>query len=308
MAEFSYIALVTTPETRTFYMAIAEGTFLLGILIGNTINGFVIDHLGLDTLAYATAGVSVLPAIVILLLVTDVQGSSCQTSWRDIINIKQFFGPFRTVYKKRIGFQRALLNWSFVMYSFPFVSLQIFQSASFLYFVKERGLTMSQYSLFTGLISAMKSFGGPLVVYLVKRLIRPDQFSFAIGCIISQIVAYTIMSIDAIPASMWIGAVLLLTQTSFFALVRALQTRICLKDEPGQLFAFDAIILCIMSGITAIVAKVVYTATLSFWPGLFLALCALLYICAMLVTIVVAYYHDTDSTMNIKLDREGPKT
>ena len=304
MAMLSYVGLVTSQEKRAFYMAIAEGVLLFGVLIGQTINGFIIDDLGLDTMAYITAAVSVLPVIVASVFVTDATSTRHRYTWRDVITLSHMFDAFKTIYRKREGHKRKLLSLCFVMYSLPFVSVCTYMAGSFLYFVKERGITMSEYSIFNGYSSALKSFGGPLVVYLLKRFINPDQFHFAMGCAVSQIFGFTLMSIDIIPDSMWIGVTFIMTQTAYFALIRNLQTTICDKNEYGQLFAFDAILQCVLQSVVGILAKEVYTASLSFWPGLFLALCAFFYLCGMMVTIAVAYYHDKDKSMNTDLHED----
>lgn len=300
MSAFSYVALITPEEKRPFHMAISEGTLLFGVLIGTTINGFIIDDFGLDKLAYITAGITVLPLIITVLFVTDVTSTNHSYTWRDIIGISHILDAFKTVYKKRPGYSRLLLNLSFVMYCFVFLAIQVLMAGSFLYFVKQRGLTYSQYSIFNGYTSAMKSIGGPLVVYIIKRFFKPDDFHFAIGCATSMAIGYTVMSINSIPYSMWIGGTFWLTQTSLFAIIRTTQTTICSKDELGKLFAFDAILQCVLSQTTTIAGKVIYTWSLSFWPGLFLAICAFLIVCSMISIAVYAYFHEKNLALSPK--------
>lgn len=294
----SYLGLITSLETRAIYMAVAEGTVLVGSLVGTLANGFIIDNYGLDTLTYITAGISVLPLIIALVFFTDVVNPSNQsTTWRDVVGFSHVTNVFRTVYRKRPGYQRMLLNLSFVMYALPIMTVNCSIAGSFLYFIKERGLTMSEYSTFDGYRSAVKSFGGPLLVFLLKRFLNPDQFNFAIGCAISQVIGYTIMSIAAIPKSMWIGATFLLTETSYFGLVRALQTWICSDHEFGSFFAFDGILQCFLNNVISILTKEIYSESLLFWPGMFLAICAFFHVCSMIVTSVIAYFYDKDQNM-----------
>lgn len=303
MAVFSYVALVTTPEKRAFYMALSEASLVIGVLIGTLVNGFIIDDLGLDTLAYITAGISVIPMIVSIAFVTDVTSTSHTSSWRDMIGTSHFLDAFKTLYKKREGYSRLLLNLCFLIYSLLFVGTVMYMGGSYLYFVKERGLTMTEYSLFSAYVNVMKGFGGPSLVYVINRVFKPDEFHFAAGCGVSMVIGFIIMSIDAIPHSMWIGGAFMMTQTTFYAIIRDNQTKICSKEELGKLFAFDAIIQVIMTCVTAIVAKEVYTWSLTFWPGLFLALCAFLTICAMVVLNIFTFIHDKDTM--IKASKVG---
>lgn len=292
MAEFSYTALVTTVEKRAFNMAIAEATIVIGLLIGTTINGFIIDDFGLDKLAYVTAGLSTLPLFVSLIFMTDIVDLTHSVNWRSIVGFDHLLGAFRTLYKKRPGYSRLLLNLTFVMYGFLYVSTNFFTSGSFLYFVKERGLTMSEYSLFTGFINLMRGVGGPALIYVINKLFRPDEFHFAMGCAVSAVFGYIIMSIDIFPHSMWVGGVFLSTITTYYSIIRANQTRICSRQEVGKMFAFDALMQVIMGNVTNSLTKEIYAQSLLFWPGLFLAISAFLNICGMASINVFTYFND----------------
>lgn len=290
MASFSYIAYVTPPEKRTVNMAIAEGSLLIGALIGQTANGFIIDDFGLDTLAYITAAVCVLPMLIGLVFMTEAMTITGKTNLKDAIGVRNLLSAFQTLYKRRAGYSRMLLNTSFVLYAFPMVAYHSSMAGGFLYFVKERGLTMSEFSIFNGYVTALKGVGGPLIVLLIKKYFKPDEYDFAMACAVSSAIGYTVISIDTIPGSMWIGGAFLMFQAAFFAVVRVIQTQHCSNVEFGKLFAFDAIMQIALTQLSSTLVKQVYASSFHVWPGLFLALCAFWHICSMAVLAIVRYY------------------
>lgn len=303
MAEFSYVALITSMESRAFHMAVAEGTLGFGMLIGNTINGFIIDDLGLDALAYMTAGIAVLPLILSMVFMRDVVHTSGRVtpSWRDVVGFDHVLDAFKTVYKKREGYNRLLLNLSFVLYSFPFIANIIFASGAFLYFVKEVGFSMSEFSVFNGIRVASVCFGGPILILIVKKIKKVGDLDFAMGCTVVLALAMIIMSQPGIPYGLWVGCILSFPQGCMYALVRTIQTKICGRDELGRLFAFDAIMQCVLTTAMAIGAKVVYTESLIFWPSLFIALCGFMMLCAMIVIVVMSLLRNLHDSMSSPL-------
>ena len=300
MAVFSYIALISPVETRAFHLAIAEGTLGLGSLIGTSINGVIIDDMGLDTMAYLTAGIAVVPVILSLVFVRDAlyMTGGKPPNWREVVGFSHVLDAFKTIYKKRQGYKRLLLNLSFVLYAFPFVAMLIFSSGSFLYFVKEIGLSMTQYSAFNTFRVVGFCVGGPALIYVIRKLRDVPDLDFAMCCNVMMALGAIIMSQPSIPGSMWIGSVFLFPYGSMFALIRAIQTKICGKEELGRLFAFDAIMQCILTTTITIGARELYTESLSFWPGLFLAIQALILVFSMIVIIIMSRFKSYDRVLS----------
>ena len=300
MAEFSYIALITPLESRAFHMAVAEGTMGVGFLIGTAINGVIIDNMGLDTLAYLTACVAVIPFFLALVFVRDVLHTTDPPNWREVVGFSHVLDAFKTIYKKREGYNRVLLNLSFVLYAFPFVGMLIFTSGSFLYFVKELGFSMTEYSIFNSVRVGVICLGSPLLIHIIRRIRKVEDLDFAMGCNILLSLGTIIMSQPSIPASLWIGGIISFPQGAMYALIRAIQTKICGKDELGRLFAFDAIMQCVLTTSVSIGGKFLYTESLAFWPSMFIAISAFMLVCSMIVIIIMSrlsYYNNTGSTL-----------
>lgn len=309
MSGFSYVAFITPPSKQSFAMAMSEGTLLVGVLIGNSINGVLADRLGVANMAYISAGISVTPGLITFFFMADERKESTSRltgggwRWRDVIGFSNIISSIKCVFKRRKGRGRILLLLTFVIYAGPYFSTMGYGSASFLYYAKEQGFTISQYSVLNGYRDGMKGIGGAAILYSLQRWLKPECFNLMIGANAVLTVGYLVMSISALPASAWMGATLHTSQTLMTSLLRALQTSLCDKDEYGRMFAFDALFQVVTNQVVAIGFKSVYAATVVVWPEFFFVLCAIILILTMIVVTVEAIIKDShDKLMYSVLD------
>ena len=297
VAIFSYLTLITPVEQRTLHLTMVEGSIGLGVLIGVSLNGVIIDDLGLDTLTYITVLIAIPPLLIAILFVRNATQArrSPSTTYQicsQVLSLRSVTDALSTITKKRKGFKRCLLSLTFVLYFFPLSGEETFESVSFLYFVKELGFTMTEYSVFNAGKISIICFGGPLVIILVKRFLNPDDLTFALGSCAVTATAFIIMSQPEITGSIWFGGIFLITQVPFSALVKTIQTKLCEEDELGKLFAFVAIMQSVISTVFGVVGKLFYTTSLSVWPSSFIAFTALMYVAAMIIICIMSYVHD----------------
>ena len=288
MSSFSYVALITPKEKISVAMAISESSLLAGALIANLINGPIIDGTSLSTLIYINAGLALLPTIIVFVFFTDITSTSViKYTWRDMIGFNHLLDAFKCVFKKREGNSRLLLNLSFVAYMCIFATIAGLAANGFLYFVKQIGMSMTEYSVFSGVLSALKGIAGPGILWVVKRWIKPDRTSILMGAFSSMAFGYIIMSIDSIPHNAWFGGLFLCTQIVCFGEIRSFQASLCERDELGKLFAYDALLQLLIQLIAATSFRSLYSGSLAFWPGMFLSISAALIFLGMIVVIFI---------------------
>lgn len=297
MAVFSYLALIAPEKERTLYLALAEGCVGIGVLVAESMNGVIIDELGLSTLTYITVGLAIPPLLIAFVFMRDVEHSGATptlpaSTCSQLLSPQRFFDAFKTIYKKRKGYNRCLLNLSFVLFLFPFVGETAIDSASFLYFVKELGFTMTEFSIFCAVKVSTVCLGGPIVIILVKRYLNPDDLKFAMVCCAMVALGFILMSQPEIPGSIWFGGIFLITETPFNALVKTIQTKICGADELGRLFAIIVIMEGMVGTVISILTKIFYAASISVWASSFIAVAAFTHICAMLVIWIMSFIQD----------------
>ena len=288
MSSYSYMALITPKEKTPLAMSINEGTFLLGLLLGNLISGPIADATDISTLAYINAGFTLIPLIIVSVFMTDALSSSAvQHTWKDIIGIRHLLDAFKCILRKRQKWFRLLLILAFLSYSFGLIAVHGSKSDYFLYFVKQRGMSLTEYSIFNSLMSALQSFGGPAILWVASKFDKQPINSIMMGACASMVFGYTVMAIDSIPYSAWIGCVLFCTQIAFFGEIHSYQTSLVEKDELGKMFAFVAIIQIVIGAACSIGFKTLYAATLTVWPAMFLVIAAGCFLFAMIVITLI---------------------
>lgn len=288
MSSFSYIALITPKEKITFTMSVCEGTVIIGLVLGTLVNGPLIESTSLADMAYINAGFTVLPLIIVWIFVTDVTHTGRRKyTWREVVGASHALESIKCMFKQRPGHSRLLLQLSFVTYSCSFVTISGFLGNSFLYFVKEEGMSLTVFSVYSALGLAGRGACGSGMIWLANRFGVTDRSNLLVGSLVSIFVGFTIMSIDGIAYNAWIGAIFLCTQTVVFAEIRSLQTEICKLDELGKLFSYDALIQLILSAVAAASFKWMYSATLNIWPGFFLMVCAFLHLLALVLVVIM---------------------
>ena len=293
MAGFSYVALVTPPDKHPVYMAFFEATILVGVLLGNTLNAAIVDTLGLDVMAYISAGASILPCLIIIFSVSNtkhLKTSEEKWRWKEILGWRNLLSAFHCILKKRPGIGRLLLILTFLMYAGSFISSIGFSTTSFLYFTKQKGMTVTLYSSFLIYEEAMKGLGGSFILLAISMCKKPvDYFHLLITGYVFDISAFIIMSLPFYPVGAWIGCAMFVGHTITRAQVRALQAQLCDRDELGKMFAFDSIYQVIVNNAVSIGYRAVYSATLEVWPECSFSLCALVLLMSMVVAVFVSF-------------------
>lgn len=284
MASLSYVALITSKDSQGITLAICEGTMLIGVLLGNLINGPIVDATSLSTLAYINAALTLLPVLIVSVFLTDVLPSrGVQRSWKDILGVPHLLDAVKCVFKKRQGHNRLKIHICLAALLCLFMAAHGFTNVSFLYFVKQRQMSMTEYSIFTGMLSALKSIVGPGALTLLKKGFSLDERDIGMFSLAAGTLGYTVMSIDSIPYSAWIGGILLCPEIIFFGIIYSFQIDSCDDDEFGQLFAYNGITKFLLGTVGLAAYQSLYSATLLVWPAAFLAVSAMLSIISMIM-------------------------
>ena len=298
MASYSYIATISPENKRALRIAMLEGIMLVGTLIGSTLCGVIADNLGLYVNAYISASLSILPCVVTVFGITQTkrdtekEGHSTSWSWRNALGFRNLSSAFRCLAKRRPGRGRILLILSFFINAGPLFTTTGLGATTFLYLVKHRSWTLTEFSTYNGVTDAVAGVGAALILFTSWKYIKPDFFHLTISCCAFGVLAYTIMSIPGLPANFWIGGVLSVGVATLMALIKAFQTRLCGQDDFGKIFAFDAIYNILTTNAVVILFKSIYSATLPVWPEFFLVLNAAVLLITMIVIGVVAVIYD----------------
>lgn len=288
MSAFSYSALAVDPDKRHYNLAIAEGTVVGGIVIGTLINGPIIDNYGLDTMLFINCGTCVIVIMIVVFLVKDIPKEfSSSFKWRDIVSLSHIFDAVKCVFRPRAKHSRILIHLSVAAYCCIYIAVTGYTALMFLYFVKELGLTLTQFSYFTAIGNFIKASLGPIILILTKKIgINPlDTGVVAAGMVA---LGYIIQSITTSYAILVTAFIFLAFQSVVFAVIRALLAFIVDRDELGKVFAYDAILQVILNSVASLLFNVLYEHTLTVWPAMFLTVGGILCFFGVILMAVIS--------------------
>jgi len=294
MSCYSYITLISSNEKMSFNMVVLEASTEMGFLIGVLASGPLADHFGLDTLSYINVGVSITPIIVLFLAVKEIHDSQA-IAWIDAIGVKYMLDSAKCVFKKRPSYNRLLIHLCYLTNFIGCFSVIGYGANSFLYFTKQLGMSLTQFSLFSAVIEVAIGFGGPAIIFLNNKVFKLDNISFGVLSCAVLALAYIIMSINSIPGGIWIGAALLSFQITIYGIIRSFQVKFVDENEIGKLFAYDGMLKVLFNLVSKMVFKEMYSFSVVVYPSLFLVVCGGLYIFAMLTLILIGRLSRTTS-------------
>jgi len=289
MSCYSYITLISSNEKMSFNMVVLEAATDVGILVGLLASGPLFDLVGLDTLSYINVGVSITPVVVLCLTVKEIHDSQA-IKWRDAIGVKYMLDSTKCVVKKRPSYNRLLIHLCYLTNFICCFSVTGFWANSFLYFTKQLGMSLTQYSVFSAAIQIAVSFGGPAIIFLNNKVFKLDDIMFGVLSCAVLALADIIMSIHAIPGGIWIGATLLSFQITIYGIIRSFQVKFVDENEIGKLFAYDGMLKVLFNLVSRMVFKEMYSLSVAVYPSLFLIICGTLYFCAMLTLILIGRF------------------
>lgn len=278
MSSFSYISRSCPAESRHIYIAVGEGCLLFGGVLAGLVTGPIVEHLGLDVLVYINTGMCLVTVLTAAFLVVDIsQDGADKISWREFFRPKEIFSAIICICKYRTERKRLLLFTICGAFMFTMTAIDGIMAVSFLYGVKTLGMSLTAYSIYTSVIDLLKSFGGPAVMILAKRLkIEPLYIAHLI--IISLIVGYIVMSLRDNLYFFWIGSVLLFPQIMPIGVIRNEMIKLVSENEYGKIFAFVSLMQVILQFIANLIYNGLYGWSVAFWPQMFAALCSFLYV------------------------------
>lgn len=283
----SYVSLVCSKETRHIHLAVAEAAIVGGVLIGTLINGPIIDNWGLDILVYTNVAFCLIAVLIVIFFIPELYKQFArELTWREILWPDQILDTFRCLLKRRPSNGRLLLNLSMVVYTCILITVVGFSTVLYLYLVKELGLSTTQHSIYSAVLSGVKVVLGPSILLLVRRF-NVNKFDTAIYMIALAILGYVLLSMGGSIYLLWIGGILLCGQITIVAVLRGLQASIVDEDEMGKLFAWDAFIQIISASLISILYNSLYGWCVSFWPALVFAFSGLLLLFGLVIMCIL---------------------
>lgn len=274
LASNSYIARVSEPRVRHILLSINEGSMTAGMMIGNLINGPVIEKLGLDVMAYTNAGICVLTAAVVAMLVKPIEYEH-PVGWREALKPSHLIDTFLCVLKRRKNHGRLFIQLIYVIIAVAMFASPAFSSLAFLYLTKDIGISLISYSVFTSVDHGSKAVCSTFILLVVKWM-GWDLMNTAVMALAAGVVGYIVMSLTPSMVVIWIGMIMCSITIAAFPILRSQLVSLCDADEVGRIYTYDAILHNVFKNLGSIFFNFMYGATVDVWPGMYLAMSAFL--------------------------------
>ncbi|KAG1682168.1 Proton-coupled folate transporter [Nymphon striatum] len=238
---FSYIADITTHESRSIKFIFVEGVIMLGNPLGNLLAGYVHKLYGFGPVYIISAVCLVIALIYGMVFLKETQGIGVKDSWKTRVkyffNLKTLRESLRACYRARPQNKRKILICLLLsMLSFVFF-INLENSVAYMYGQLAFNWNQWTFSIFqsstssTSLIFTMAI--APILTYILKI---PDVYIGIFGTI-SGIVSVIIMGIAQSTVLFYIGGFVGMFQSLIPPLLRACITKIVDADEIGKIFA-----------------------------------------------------------------------
>ena len=268
-------------------MAVLEGAGAAGCLIGLLGGGFIESHFGLPITAFVSVGIALAPIMCTAIFTVElsprvdnsaVSDGSAGTNVSVLrrVGVTRMLDAIQCVFKKRDCSKRIRLNLCYVANAATSMAANGLVVNSFLYFHKQYGLPIENYTIYFSYIMGTVAVGGPLLLKAMTTCMRQSSAVHGMLSAAVLVVGYAIMSVEVIPHCLWIGGALLAFQSVVYASVRSFAVQLVRADEIGKIFAYDAMLQVILQLTSSILFKWIYSLTVEVWAGFFVAFCGFL--------------------------------
>lgn len=305
---FSYINDVCPKKDLAFRMACCEGTLYIAILCGNTAGPFLSTLFPTHGYEFVF-GISFLlccfALIYVLLFLPESIPRSEHTyekRLRALFDIKNVVEPFRVCFHRRDDHSRAIRLLMIGMSFFSLIALEGTIAVLFLFTRSRFSWDIKDFTYYSDAVIVMKVCGSLLgTVAFTKWFKLPDAPVSCVGAFL-EVVSDVIAGLGSSGWYMYLsGAVSSLGRMSS-PLNRAILARTVPKQDMGKLSAITSALMTAVPLVAGPTYTVLYTSTISTFPGAVFFLSAALVGLTCFMTGVVAVLQKLDSSNPFRLD------
>ena len=283
----AYVIRDSTEATRGVRIAVLHSALAVAFMMGTFTSGLVIDRLGLDWLFIFSAMVGVIGILDVVFRLREPRITTTQQEFISLWKrVKEYAGCITRI---RPDSKRLYMHLMMLAFVLSFCAMMGVIDVEYLYLTKEKGMTNEQLGIYMGTGFAITVLGNVLGTYVLNNKIRFRMLSVAIIGLIFSGACYATLAFAHTITVLWISNAFrfLAFLTSIGA--KTFISRCVEMTEQGTLMSFMAVIESIFKLFASLIFNSVYAVSISFWPGLALALCALLNVLAIPITVFVLY-------------------
>ncbi|XP_046970551.1 proton-coupled folate transporter-like [Vanessa cardui] len=294
MGSYSYIADVTTVETRTFRMGCVAVIVTLGIPLGSSISGVLLELVGFYGIFGIGALLYTFGFLHTYFRIHDVNRVKIEGTFRQ--KLYDFFNPknawdtlsllFLTPKKELI--QIWLVVWAHIVVIGP-----VFGESAvlFLYTLKKFNMGVVEFSLFSTYSVLMGLAGTAVAVTVLSKYFKVHDDLLGAIATTSKVLSSFVYGLAPNKSWFYAGPVLDFFGNCGSTVVRSLGTKVVDPDEIGKICSLIGVVEAIVPVIYTPIYSKLYSKTLETLPGAFYLLGGLMTIPAVFIFIFLYFIH-----------------
>ena len=285
MSVYSYVADITSPETRTKRMGFADAIWYLGSPMGTFLGGYIYKYGGYVGVYSTSAFIWTLSLLYLIIFVKESRPKTeIPQKCNVLTNLK---GLFSVILKKRKNFGRPII---LTLLCLKLGTFLVQGHQKLLWARKVLQWDVFQFSMWTGFEDA--SHQGGMVAWLAIA----EKFNLH-NCIISVVGIFSIMlwsiTLACIsgPTIWWlviVATILGLLEASIEPPIRSMMTIIVGAGEEGRILAVSGMLESVWLSVDRLIYTVLYQLMLDYFPQIIYVVQATFCI-PMIITFFILY-------------------
>lgn len=276
----SYIADVSTPETRTSRISLLYGFITVSLPVSMFSSIYIYIYGGYVAIWGTSLTLAAIAFMYLTFFVTDTRGAVKNKengalqdpSGLNVITeadesiIQNLWKCFTVTFQKRSGYKRATLCFLLVS-----MSLYVFSSVpgtvSYLYVRKKFGWDQPQYALFATIVSIITVFGNFLLLPFLSSVLKIRDSLVGLIALTGNIFAYIFQAFANTPHMFYIGSIGLVLSTATGVVIRSMLSKTVPSNELTHVYSVLAAFESIVPLMSSPAFSILYESTLVAFPG-----------------------------------------
>ncbi|XP_050674415.1 proton-coupled folate transporter-like [Leptidea sinapis] len=294
MGSYSYIADVTTIESRTFRVGVVAVIVTLGIPLGSSVSGVLTESVGYYGIFTIGIALYAFGFVHTYFQIHDVKQVPLEGTLKQ--KIAQFFNPknawdtFSLLFLSR-GKKLAqilLVIWAHIVVIGP-----IFGEGAvlFLYTLKKFNMDVIDFSLFSTYSVLMGLAGTTVAVTIFSKLWKMHDALIGSIATICKVVSSFVYGFATNRTWFYTGPVFDFFGNSGTTVIRSLGTKVVDPDEVGKMCSLIGFVEAVVPVIYTPIYSKVYSTTLDTFPGAFYLLGGMMTVPAVLIFVFLYIMH-----------------
>ncbi|XP_053614632.1 proton-coupled folate transporter-like [Plodia interpunctella] len=300
---YSYVADVTSPETRTFRIGIVAVIVTLGIPAGTSIGGILTESIGY----YGTFGIGstlyFLGFIYAYFKIHDVsrvkEEGSCGTKFMNFLHPRNFWETFSLLALSR---GRRLAQILLVICAHIIINGPVIGESSVLYFYTliRYKMEIVEFSLFNTYTILLGTAGTAIAVGIFSKALKLHDTILGMIATTSKVLGTFVYAFAPDRTWLYVAAVLDMFGNSGVTAIRSLGTKVVDPDSVGKICSLIGFVDAIIPIVAVPIYSQLWNSTLDWFPGAIYVLGGVLTMPDFLIFIALYVIHKKQESDTVK--------